>query len=369
MTNLTVQANRAESPKPRREKLEGREHLVVPVVALVEGVFNGALHPLSEIQTSAPAWNGVPIVVYHPKRDGTPISANSPDVIEKSAIGRLFNVNMDGAALKGELWVDIAKAKQLGGDALRALEWLEAGKPLEVSTGFFSATRTEAGTFGGKNYSGIRTNHLPDHIAVLPGTNGACSWADGCGAPRVNEDATLFDRIKAAIVDGFRGLKLQTNEKEKAVEKKEIVDRLIANEATKFEETHREWLTTLSEEQLTVLCPAEKPAPKAEEKPAPAALSAEDREVLELGRRTLAAEKTKKATLVKQLVENKANRLPEATLATLSIEDLEAYAETLTPNDYSGRRRPETNETKNEKGYVPMPPIVLAKVEDKSKAA
>lgn len=377
MDELTITANRSDAPKPRHAKLEGRDYLVVPVVALVEGVFNGALHPLSAIKESAPAWNGVPVVVHHPKQDGAAISANSPEVLEKSSIGRFFNVNVDGSALKGELWIDVAKAKRLGGDALKALQWLEAGKPLEVSTGFFSRQSSDAGRFGDRDYSGVRTNMLPDHIAVLPGEKGACSWGDGCGAPRVNEDS-LFERIRSAIVEGFRGIKPpapQVNEKEKSMDKKDIVDGLIANEATRFEEKDREWLMTLEADRLQTLCPVEvkqgddKPAPKANDdgKPNPKTLedrvaALEDEEIRDMLQRNLAAQKSKKADLVKRLVENKQCKLSEATLKALSIEELEQLDGTLRPNEYV-RRAPKMNDGTrvNERGYVPMPPVMLAK--------
>lgn len=177
---LTVQA------AGRREQLDGREYLVVPAVAIRAGVLNGYYAPAEEIAAYVDAWNGRPFTLRHPE-DGTGyISANSPTVLQKSGLGFLFNSRMDGDRLHCELWVDVAKAQALGGDALAVLQRFEAGEPTEVSTGYFCDIEETAGVLDGKPYAGIQRNIRPDHIAALPGEVGACSWRDGCGAPRVN---------------------------------------------------------------------------------------------------------------------------------------------------------------------------------------
>lgn len=176
------------TPSVTRRQFHGREHLVVPVVAIVEGVLNNEYVPADEIARFVEAWNYRPLPIGHPSARGVPISANSPDLIEAQSAGHFFNASFAEGKLKGEMWVDVEKAKALGGDALKVLELLEAGQPLEVSTAYFRDIDPTTGTFNGKEYASIARNLRPDHLALLPNAKGACSWEDGCGAPRINAE-------------------------------------------------------------------------------------------------------------------------------------------------------------------------------------
>lgn len=171
-----------------RQTLNGREYLVAPMVAIVGGVLNGELVPTDEIGKFPEAWNGIPVPLGHPTQRGAFISANSPEIVESQCVGRFWNARMDGDKLIGELWLDIEKAKGMGGDALKALERLENGEPTEVSTAYFRELEANRGTFNGEGYVGIARNLRPDHVALLLNQPGACSWKDGCGCPRVNAD-------------------------------------------------------------------------------------------------------------------------------------------------------------------------------------
>jgi hypothetical protein len=166
-------------------QFDGRRHLVAPVVALIPGVLNGKLATAAEIAKFVESWNGIPIPVDHPTRQNAFVSANSQPVLE-SCIGRFFDVTFVNNKLTGNLYIDIAKAKRLGGDAALVVARLERGEPVEVSTGYFADILPTAGVCDGKVYDGVQTNLRPDHLAVLPHTRGACNWSDGCGAPRVN---------------------------------------------------------------------------------------------------------------------------------------------------------------------------------------
>ena len=170
----------------RRARLEGRDYLVAPVIPLVEGVLNEYLIPADEIGAYVQSWNGIPLPVNHPSNAyGDPISANSPDVIEQACVGRFFGAHMDGHRLMGELWLDVQKCTDLGGEALECLRRLEAGLPLEVSTAFYADTVMQQGIYNGARYIGVHRHLRPDHLALLPHTIGACDWRMGCGAPRV----------------------------------------------------------------------------------------------------------------------------------------------------------------------------------------
>ena len=87
-----------------------KAHIVVPVVMMVEGVHNGSqgplLHEITELGKFPESWNGIPVVIYHPEKDGVPVSANSPDIIDTMTVGRVYNTEVDGKKLKAEVWLD-----------------------------------------------------------------------------------------------------------------------------------------------------------------------------------------------------------------------------------------------------------------------
>ncbi len=153
---------------PHRRTFEGREHLVVPVVMARAGVtMNGAQVPESEMIPES--WNGVPVTNGHPKVGESYISANSPQMLEQWAVGRIFNAEVSGGALKAEAWIDVNRADE------QMVAELESGAAqMDVSTGYFSRDEQQGGI----------TTHVdikPDHLALLPNEAGACSWSDGCG--------------------------------------------------------------------------------------------------------------------------------------------------------------------------------------------
>lgn len=191
VTNRLLVENAAE-----RVMWNGREHLVAPVVLLVEGVHNGSQGPIyyppAVLEESAFLWNGVPLPVYHPEVEDPvthtqmAVSCNSPEVLESRSVGRLFNVHYEASPtprLKGHLYVDVEKAKQISPPVLEAMN---GNSQLEVSTGLFSIDDNKAGTWNGEDYVTAVERIFPDHLALLPGATGACSWADGCGV-RANQ--------------------------------------------------------------------------------------------------------------------------------------------------------------------------------------
>jgi len=175
----------------RTEAHQGAKHLVIPVVMMVEGVHNGSagplLHTQDELGKFPAAWNGIPVSIGHPEENGQPISANSPSVIDQSVIGRVYNSKMEDGKLKGEVWADVEKLKQL---SPLAYAYIMQQKPLDVSVGVFSDDEPTSGEWGGENYVAIAKNYRPDHLALLPEATGACSWQDGCGI-RANSEGLL----------------------------------------------------------------------------------------------------------------------------------------------------------------------------------
>ena len=73
---------------------------------LKQTVVNGSLVLLEELHPET--WNGVPVTINHPTDErGNYVSANSPDMIAKFEIGRIFNAEIVDGKLKAEAWLDI----------------------------------------------------------------------------------------------------------------------------------------------------------------------------------------------------------------------------------------------------------------------
>lgn len=184
---MRIVAGRLAANKLSREQMDGRTYAVAPAVLVRAGVLNGQLLDLEELQAFPAAWNGRPVSLYHPQNEhGAFISANEPQVLEATQLGMVFNAALDGDRLLGELWLDVEKIRRIGGKALSVLERLERGELVELSTAYFHDIEDEAGERGGVAYNGIQRNLRPDHVALLPDQEGACSVTDGCGAPRTN---------------------------------------------------------------------------------------------------------------------------------------------------------------------------------------
>lgn len=171
----------------RTEMLDGKEYLVVPVVALMEGVIHAVnaetpeFVPLATLKRAAATWNGRPVVIGHPTKNGRQCSANAPEVLTTYGIGTIFNSRVEGIKLLQEAWVEKAKAKKLHPELYANLE---ASKTEEVSVGAFVVTDDRAGAHNGKAYRASWLETTGDHLAFLPGGRGACSVEMGCGTHR-----------------------------------------------------------------------------------------------------------------------------------------------------------------------------------------
>lgn len=169
--------------KARKAKLEGREHLVVPVVMLRVGVWNGTagpiFYPKEVLEASASAWNHKPVVVYHPEIGGKPVSAALPEVLSDRKVGVVLNSRVEGEDLKADVWIDVQAAKRVDERVLHAVQ--QAVK-MDVSTGLLGSFASgDQQVHNGKTYTVSATAIQPDHLALLPDKDGACAVPDGCG--------------------------------------------------------------------------------------------------------------------------------------------------------------------------------------------
>lgn len=198
MDNLTANFR----PAVRREVFEGRQHIVVPMVMLVEGVHAGSQGPLlytnEEIKKTPGVWNHKPVVVRHPEQQGISVSACSPEMVKQFKVGLIFNAKFEGNKLKAEAWIDVEKLRKI--DA-RILSNIEAGQITEISTGLFSDHDATEGEWNGEKYVAVVRNMRPDHLAILYDEKGACSVAKGAGllrneASEAGRKQSIMDRAK-----------------------------------------------------------------------------------------------------------------------------------------------------------------------------
>lgn len=183
----------------RIETLEGREHIAVPMVMLVEGVHNGSAgslyYPKEELGKTPAVWNHKPIVVYHPTLNGEGISACDPDIINKRKVGVMMNTKFEKGKLKSEAWIERSRADLVDERIMKAID---NKKVMELSTGLFIDVANEEGKWEKEDYTGIARNYRPDHLALLPDQIGACSIADGAGLCR-NQSQPITKEVLAQL--------------------------------------------------------------------------------------------------------------------------------------------------------------------------
>lgn len=188
--------------------INGKQYVIVPAILMTEGVHNGSGGPLfysaEELRKSAPQWNNVSVTWRHPMENGSPISVNyAPHAI----VGHVQNARMDNGKLKAELVLD--KGAVMAKDPM-FIPNLRAGRLVDVSTGLFSVDRTVPGVWCGEPYVASATNLSPDHLAVLPDQQGACSFADGCGI-RANGN-NPYTEISKLITEAMKKEKIMSNQ-------------------------------------------------------------------------------------------------------------------------------------------------------------
>jgi len=351
----------------RRESLDGIEYLVAPTVAIKAGVLNEELVPEEEIGKHLQAWAGRPFVVGHPKdADGSYVTANDPQRLAQCAIGQFFPSDFEDGKLRGDIWVDMLKAQRLGGNAAAVLKRLQSGTPLEVSTAYFRDLEEKAGEHEGKPYVGVARNLRPDHIAALLDVEGACSWQDGCGAPRVNEGGdveTTKSKLRQAFETISDALKMNIGGSGMDYQKAIVDDGRLGLEADVLEGLDEGVLETLASylESNPVEGPPEvnepkdpDPEPKAKEpgdsepqtNETPCVSEVLDKAFADFGgvegvKSILAGLKAnadqQRAELVAKLKANEKCAFTVDRLKAMELGDLEALHRTLSPADYSGR--------------------------------
>jgi hypothetical protein len=371
-----INANfQAEPAGVRRDVFEGREHIVVPVVMICDGVLNGALVTQEEYGRHVESWNGRPVPVLHPERNGIPVSANQPDIIERNTIGLLFNARTDNGKLKADAWLDTQKAARLGyGDLVRQIE---AGEVVEVSTGYFADDEARIGTFNGKEYRVIHRNIRPDHLALLPGEIGACSVADGCGT-RVNsqekQKGSFAMKVNEAMVTLARALGLKSNcecegDSMDVLKQAEGLVKANALSAKQLEalqgmekgdlDLMAAFISALGQTQTAEAMPEEEPeaAEYDEDKNMTANKDAAKAEMPDIDALVAnkVAEHLRRHDVVSKLVANDKNPFDEDDMKAMSVDQLVKLEKSIRPADYSGQGGFAANSDAVDTNVTPMP--------------
>lgn len=415
---LSIQAQ-PDTSGIRTAQLYGEEHTVIPTVALVEGVLWPANAPSPELALAEEfgrfpgGWDGRPVTYDHPKINGEAVAAGSPDVLDDVGLGQLFNTRLDGKKLKTEIWINNSRINSLGEDAQEVIRRLREGdEVVEVSTGLFTMSEHLEGTYEGQEFSAIWRNIVPDHLAILPsGTTGACSVADGCGAPRENskfvpvmnaariaisaaegeppcecpDEKSRFKRLMDNLENFFR--KQEAIEADESAEepleesnhavqenstmdKDQLVNGLIDNASTQFTDDDRDWLSTLSEAQLARLTPVVNEGASEEQtqetetisdQESSQPVSTEDyiagapEEMQAVLNEGLRMHRSRKDAVVKNIMENARNTFSREDLECKGLSELESIASLATDISFEGAA-PVSNSGNAEEDDAPPPP-------------
>lgn len=257
---------------------EGRQHVIVPVVMMrSDVVMNEGLVPQDELMPES--WNGTVVTVHHPTEGGSFVTANTPTTLTEWSVGKIFNAHVDGTKLKAEAWVEVQRANEVAPGLVAALK---RGENIDVSVGFFSKDEEQAGELNGRPYTRVNRDIKPDHLALLPGGVGACSWQDGCGV-RANAKGYqmtanklqrslqgAFDMFRSALsVKGdntvvvvpddeaarakmFHALRsaLTSNARGSEDDRRQMMADLISNDASPFLPDDQDALSLMSQETL-----------------------------------------------------------------------------------------------------------------------
>jgi hypothetical protein len=196
---------------PRTETINGKQHLIVPCVALMETVIHAVnsdipeMVPLDTLKTAAKTWDGKPVLLGHPTKDGKQIPANTPGVFESYGLGKIKNPRIEGTKLLMDACLDPDLVEKLGGS--KFLTGIKDGSEhIELSVGAYVHAEDGEGEFGGKKYKATWRATTGDHLALLPNSRGACSVAAGCGTHRAAQRFVAAEEFRMATEAEIKAL-------------------------------------------------------------------------------------------------------------------------------------------------------------------
>lgn len=329
--------------KVRREKMNGRDVIIVPSATLPDDiVMNDIRYPADEIEKSFKGLERTPAPLGHPQINGKFVSARDPEGINIGWIGA-FNTNVrreNGRVLLDKV-IDVERANQSeGGKAVLAA--IEKGEPVHTSTGLLCMLDAANGDV---DYKFSARDIEWDHDAILLDEEGAATPEQGVGM-LVNSDgeheeievvnsvlteadrdldwavdsavraiekmrkASIYERIKSAILDAVLSEREpQANEKEI-----EMADEKKLEELSAKVNTLSEGFDKIGETIANAVAEAVKPLVDAQ---------------AEIQANQKAKDEAEKADLVAKIV--KANLMDEETAGELTLNAARKLAEKVKP--------------------------------------
>jgi hypothetical protein len=174
--HITTKVNAASI---RREKLNGRDVIIVPSATLPDDVImNGVLYPKDEIEKSYLSLENTFAPLGHPDRNGQFLSAFDPEAVNAFHVGA-FNRNVrreNGRVLIDKVIdVETAGSTERG---KRVLAAIEKGAAIHTSTGLYAIMEAANGDVP---YNRIARDIIFDHDAILLDEPGAATPEQGVG--------------------------------------------------------------------------------------------------------------------------------------------------------------------------------------------
>lgn len=208
---MTIQVNiqtKVNSASIRREKHNGRDHIVLPSYTLPANVvMNGGLYPASEIDAHYKGLEGTLAPMGHPSVDGAFVSAFSPEALNTSHVGAWNrNVKKSGNRIFVEKWLDIEVANRhpSGQRLIERIEAIERGDdvpPIHTSVAVF-LDRMDANEEQKKSGAEwVAKIASIDHDAILLDEPGAATPEQGVGL-MVNADLATPLKVNAGALQG-----------------------------------------------------------------------------------------------------------------------------------------------------------------------
>lgn len=193
-----IQVNtKVNSQSIRREKYNGREHVVIPSYTLPANVImNKEFYPEAEITANYQSMEGTIAPLGHPMVDGQFVSAFSPDGLCTSFIGAWNrNVTLKGNRVYSEKWVDVERAMENPGgrrlmDRVIALESGESTDPIWSSVAVYREQIPAPEELKRQGADWVVKIHAIDHDAILLDEPPAAGPEKGVGL-MVNADHAI----------------------------------------------------------------------------------------------------------------------------------------------------------------------------------
>lgn len=212
----------AAAGKVRKEKLNGRDVLIVPSATMPDGcILNGIQYPAEEISKAFATLDRTPAPLGHPQINGKFVSARDPEGINIGWVGAWnTNVRQEGGRVLLDKVIDLERANQSdGGKAVLAA--IEAGDPVHTSTGLLCNLESA----NGDGFKSIARDIFFDHDAILIGEDGAATPEQGVGM-MVNAAGKDIEVINSALEDADRELDWAVDSLARALERRERVPML-----------------------------------------------------------------------------------------------------------------------------------------------